>query len=287
MKKAKLIDKDIVVLYHADCKDGFGAAWAAWKKFGNQAEYIPVYHGRAVPQGLQGKEIYMLDFTYDEPHTSKLIASNKRVTAIDHHLSQKEITKSTYKHSFNNNHSGAVLAWKYFHPVQRVPKLLSYVEDQDLWKFKLHDTLELCTYINALERKFSVWEKLAADFENPEHIGHYAEEGKLLVQYNDRLMRDIAKEARDVEFAGYRACAVNAPHRFASLIAQMLYKKSLFSIIWNERKDRIHVSLRSNKGTFNVATLAQKFGGGGHPHSAAFYLPLESRLPWKTVEKDV
>lgn len=283
MKKIKPTDNNIVVLYHADCKDGFGAAWAAWKKFGDDAEYIPVYHGRPIPDSLKNKEIYMLDFTYDEPFTAELIAGNTRVTAIDHHLSQEKITKSTHEYSFDNDHSGAVLAWKYFHPEIRTPKILSYIEDQDLWKFKLHGTLELCTYINALEREFLIWDRLAKEFEDAKKIIHYTEEGKLLVQYNDRLMRDIAKEARQVEFAGYKACAVNAPHRFASPIAQILYKKSLFSIIWNERKDRIHVSLRSNKGAFDVALLAKKFGGGGHSHSAAFYLPLGSKLPWKTV----
>lgn len=287
MKKNKTLDKNIVVLYHADCKDGFGAAWAAWKRFGTDAEYIAVYHGRPVPAGLKGKEIYMLDFTYDEPHTSALIAANKRVTAIDHHHPQEAITKTTFEYSFDNDHSGAVLAWKYFHPKERVPKMLSYIEDQDLWRFKLRGTLELCTYINALEREFLIWDRLIKEFEDPKMVTHYTEEGKLLVQYNDRLMRDIAKEAREVEFEGYKACAVNAPHRFASAIAQMLYKKSLFSIVWNERRDRIHVSLRCNKGTFDVAAIAQKFGGGGHAHAAAFYLPLDTRLPWKTVEKDV
>ena len=98
--------KDIIILYHADCPDGFGGAWAAHKKFGAQAEYIGVHHDTPPPTGLENKEIYMLDFTYDKPFTSKLIASNKRVTAIDHHSDQESITKSTQDYSFDNNHSG-------------------------------------------------------------------------------------------------------------------------------------------------------------------------------------
>jgi len=34
-------------------------------------------------------------------------------------------------------HSGAVLAWQYFMPNEPVPDLLRYVEDQDLWNWKL------------------------------------------------------------------------------------------------------------------------------------------------------
>ena len=35
----------IAVIYHADCIDGFGAAYAAWRKFGDAARYLPMHHG--------------------------------------------------------------------------------------------------------------------------------------------------------------------------------------------------------------------------------------------------
>ena len=38
-----------LVLYHANCPDGFGAALAAWKHFGNEAEYVPVQYGKEPP----------------------------------------------------------------------------------------------------------------------------------------------------------------------------------------------------------------------------------------------
>ena len=33
--------KSIVVIYHGRCRDGFAAAYAAWKKFGDKASYLP------------------------------------------------------------------------------------------------------------------------------------------------------------------------------------------------------------------------------------------------------
>src|SRR3989344_1169898 len=39
------MNKKIAVLYHKGCTDGFGAAWAAWKKFGARAEYLGVERG--------------------------------------------------------------------------------------------------------------------------------------------------------------------------------------------------------------------------------------------------
>ena len=63
--------KNIVVLYHADCPDGFGGAWAAHKKLGEKAEYIGVHHNFLPPKGLDGKEIYMIDFVYPKEDNEK------------------------------------------------------------------------------------------------------------------------------------------------------------------------------------------------------------------------
>ena len=37
------------VIYHADCTDGFGAAYSAWKQLGNRAEYHACKHGTPPP----------------------------------------------------------------------------------------------------------------------------------------------------------------------------------------------------------------------------------------------
>ena len=33
-----------LVIYHASCADGFGAAFAAWLKLGDDAEYVPMQY---------------------------------------------------------------------------------------------------------------------------------------------------------------------------------------------------------------------------------------------------
>lgn len=38
------------VLYHANCPDGFGAAWAAWMALGSaDVNYLPCAYGRPLP----------------------------------------------------------------------------------------------------------------------------------------------------------------------------------------------------------------------------------------------
>nr|HQV12825.1 hypothetical protein [Nitrospira sp.] len=53
-----------LILYHAECADGFGAAWAIWRRYPG-AEYRPVKHGEAPPANLAGHHIVMVDFSYN------------------------------------------------------------------------------------------------------------------------------------------------------------------------------------------------------------------------------
>ena len=45
-----------VVIYHANCNDGFGAAYSAWKLLGNRAEYHAASHG-SPPPDVTGKRV--------------------------------------------------------------------------------------------------------------------------------------------------------------------------------------------------------------------------------------
>src|SRR3989344_9258076 len=64
--------KEIAVLYHGGCPDGFGGAYAAWKKFDDTADYIPLKHGKPAPENLDGKELYFIDFCYPQPIMEQL-----------------------------------------------------------------------------------------------------------------------------------------------------------------------------------------------------------------------
>ena len=34
-----------LIIYHRSCADGFGAAYSAWLRFGDEAEYLPMQYG--------------------------------------------------------------------------------------------------------------------------------------------------------------------------------------------------------------------------------------------------
>jgi len=278
------MSKDVKILYHADCPDGFGAAWAAYKKFKDTAEYIAVTHDNPPPPGLEGKDVYLLDFSYTEEIMRDLIAKARRTTAIDHHVSRESAVKLAQEHSYSVDNSGSVLAWKFFHN-EPVPKLLEYIEDRDLYKFSLPDSRATCAFIDTVDFDFKIWDGIVEGMDDKDKKIEYLLKGEAIVEYEAELVKRLVEEnSKLVEFEGILTTAVNAPHMLASDIGHVLYmKQPPMAIIWSEDRQRVHISLRSD-GTVDVSELAKKYGGGGHKAAAGFSLPSIKDFPWKSKE---
>ncbi len=273
----------VAILYHADCPDGFGGAYAAWKKFGEGAEYIPVEHHQPPPEHLAGREVYVIDFSYPLPIMEKLAAPTKSFTVLDHHEGARAAVEAMPNHVYDANRSGATIAWDYFHPGTPRPILLRYVEDGDLYRFELEDARALLAYCYTKPFTFSDWETLSARMEDPEERARMKERGEAYVEYGNLLMGEIAKKAWLVSFEGYEVLAVDAPSAFASHIGHALAKKKPpFGMIIRTKRDGVRVSLRGD-GSVDVAALARKYGGNGHPNAAAFPIPLGTKLPFEAI----
>ena len=153
-----------LVIYHANCADGFGAAFAAWLKFGDEAEYVPFKYNEEdklrelFKLGDTKRDIYILDFSFPRELMDWLFSVAKRVVWLDHHASvfkdwgldssklqtevELQIIQAAHTVTLDNNKSGAFLAWEYFHPGTEVPMLIKHIDDYDRWQFKLEGTKE-------------------------------------------------------------------------------------------------------------------------------------------------
>ncbi len=282
--------KNIIVIYHGGCSDGFGGAWAAWKKFGDKAHYYGASHGEPPLDYLRGKTIYLVDFSYSPEVVQKLMKSNVRVTAIDHHVSAERATKLTYDYRYAVNNSGCVLAWRYFHPKKPVPRLLLHIEDIDLWKFRIPHTKAVRAYLETQDMNFPTWDALARELDRATSRAMLIRLGGLVLSYQERLCNElIAETAQLVQFGKYRTYAVNAPNfnsqNFTDLIADKLIRRTPpIAIVWRTGKKGTKVSLRSD-GSADVGKLASRYGGGGHADSSAFRLPPGAKLPWTVVSE--
>ncbi|MCR4275978.1 MAG: DHHA1 domain-containing protein [Candidatus Parcubacteria bacterium] len=284
--------KEIAVLYHGGCPDGFGGAYSAWKKFGDTAEYIPLKHGKPIPENLNDKDIYLIDFCYPQPAMDQLAETAKSITVLDHHEGVRDVA-AKFPGIFDTNHSGATIAWSYFHPDVPVPMLLKYVETGDLYRFDLPNAREVLAYVYTLSRSFASldeentaqWDTFVAELENPAERARIVETGKLFAQYHEHVVVHGVNHAETVSFEGYECYLVGASGEFTSDIGNRLARlKPPIAIIVSADAEGLRVSLRSD-GTVDVARLAQKYGGNGHPAASGFEIPFGNPIPWTVLEK--
>lgn len=270
-----------IILYHAKCRDGFSAAWAAWKKFGNKAEYIGLEHHLPLPEGFKGKTIYFLDYAPSEAEMTQLLAENERVIILDHHVSQEKEIKMASEFVYDNNHSGAVLAWNYFHSGKKTPRFLLHVEDADIWKFKVPGTREILLATENALQDFKTWDRLVREMEDGVKRKKYIEHGKAIREYERALIERIMEDAELVTFEGHNALAANTPVIISETGNAMVREMKVpVAILWRKQGDKIVVSLRSD-GKVDVSQIAKKYGGGGHKSAAGFSFSFGQAFPWK------
>jgi uncharacterized protein len=280
-------EKSTAILYHGGCPDGFGGAFAAWKKFGDTADYIPVKHGRPVPEHLDGKDLFLIDFCFPQDKMDELKSVAKSVTVLDHHEGVRAVA-TQFPGVFDPRHSGATIAWNFFHPTVAAPRLLEYVEDGDLYRFALQDARQVLAYVYTLTESFSdidekntnQWNVLANELDDPAQYERIVQTGTLFLQYHEHVVVHGIHRADTVVFEGYECFLTGSTGEFASDIGNRLARlKPPLALVLSADADGIRVSLRSD-GSVNVAELAQKYGGNGHPAAAGFGIAHGQPVPW-------
>jgi hypothetical protein len=253
-----------MVLYHAFCADGFGAAWAAWRRLGGGALYLPVQHGAPPPEVPAGSRVYILDFAYRREEIESLRERVSSLWVIDHHRTAEQELRGLDYAIFDNRKSAAVLSWEFFHPGEPVPDILRYVMDRDLWLHRLPRSREVFAGLSSYPMDFEVWSAL--------EVEKLAEEGTILLRYQKELVELVCASVRVDSLAGYRVPVVNAPLLGSEVGEELLkrYPEAPFVAIYFDRGDgKRQWSLRSRED-FDVSEVARLFQNGGHRQAAGF-----------------
>jgi uncharacterized protein len=279
-------DKQIAIIYHKRCPDGFGAAYAAWKKFGDTAEYIPAGYGDELPEGLSGKEVYILDFSYESSEAmQELLETTGKLIVLDHHQSSKERVESVPEHVYDATRSGATIAWSYFHPDTPMPRLMTYLEDGDLYHYALAETRDVFSYLALQPDDFLIWDSIAEQLDDETLRPAFLEKAALSTEYFKSFAQLSIEAAKKVMFEGYECYFTTTLPSITmrSYVANELYKKlPPLSLVVTAHPNGFGVSIRSD-GTIDVSEIAGKYGGGGHPGSAGFFIPNGETMPWTEV----
>lgn len=290
------------VLYHDSCADGFGAAFAAWMKFGDSAEYIPVQYGKPMPPIFDGSEVYILDFSYKTEPLIELWGRSSKLVVLDHHATartelQSMVVKEPSLIRFDMGKSGAVLAWEYFHPELKVPDFILYLQDRDLWQWKLPMSREVSDAIRSYPFDFNTWKGLAgynastSDL-HASQIEMLQSEGVGIRRMTQQIVGQMAAKKRwaifqksgsvdfqenldalGLDYSLYGGAPVLNCTTFISETCEKMLElnpSAKFVGSYFDAADGSRIwSLRSRKD-FDCSVIAKQFGGGGHAQAAGF-----------------
>jgi uncharacterized protein len=266
-----------LVIYHGGCRDGFCAAWVADRFFSTRggADFHAGYYGHAPPD-VRGRAVYVLDFSYSRPVMDEMHKEAASLLVLDHHKTAEAAMFGARYAEFDMNRSGAGMAWDHFFGGVR-PTVVDYTEDRDLWRFALPHSKEVNAYLSTLAFDFPAWTNAETNavqdgFEAHDPTVTARNRGQWVISKTEQYVREAAKNARTVTFAGKKVPLVNAPQVDISELLDYLVTtdKAPFAVGWWQRQDGVfQYSLRS-RGDFDVSALAKLYGGGGHANAAGF-----------------
>lgn len=274
-----------LVIFHSNCLDGFGSAYAAYVHFvvkqNVEATFIPAVHGEAPPDAT-GRTVYILDYAYKRAAMTQLCQQAERVIVLDHHISALEdLAGLDQEHAnlelhFDMERSGAMMAWEYFNS-EPAPLLIACVQDRDLWRYDIAISYDVNAALMAHPFTFAGWHQWASD---EAALQALVAEGKAINLYRQQMIEQHRRGAVVGSIAGFQVPIINCPRAIVSELLGELAKGQPFAAGYTDRGTRRSWSLRSDENGEDVARIAALFGGGGHKRAAGFVseVPLPDSL---------
>lgn len=263
------------VLYHANCFDGFGAKYAAWRMYGDKAEYIPVNYGQPLPkqvaEATSEDEVYILDFSYPRNILEELHKRVLVLKVLDHHKTAQEDLKGLLYATFDMEKSGAILAWEYFHSGKEIPYIIQDIGDGDLWKFERRFTEAVRAAMPLLDWDINKFHNLVTDYHEYQQ---FVNEGfSLLAAENIEVKHRVPNHVYKTTLFGHSCGCINCTTLISKTGSAIVGDKNLgvdVALMYQiTGPDKVLLSFRAAKDDdVDVSVFAKKFGGGGHAKAA-------------------
>ncbi|XP_010535036.1 PREDICTED: uncharacterized protein LOC104810434 [Tarenaya hassleriana] len=321
-----MVTKKMAVLYHYPCHDGVFAAMAAHLYFSANSMptlffpnsvYSPIKIDQLPLQEIS--HLYLLDFTGPPGFVHQISPKVDNVVILDHHKTAAETLRdvsSMFKNVtkvLDMERSGATIAYDYFMQklieesrescremtdLKRMRRVFEYIEDGDLWRWKLPESKPFYSGISDLNIEYNVNQNpslfeqlLSLDLDN------VINRGKASLSQKQKLINEALEQSYEIVLNGDgefgRCLAVNADEiaEMRSELGNQLAEKSknlklrgigavVYRVAELESENKLKISLRSVPDE-DTTTISQKFGGGGHKNASSFTLSSIEFEQWK------
>lgn len=271
-----------LIIYHKGCNDGFGSAAIAFKFLkklkgeywvDNNVHFHAASHG-SEPPNYQGKDVLILDYSYDSNLMKDIQQHSKSLFIIDHHKTAYDRLKDIDKNNYllRMEKSGVGLTWEYFTGLNdNLPLFLQYIQDRDIWTKKLENTDEIFLATSYIEKEFVLWEFYIDYFvKNGDIYNTALNIGKTLLKNNQNqlsnILKNYYKQTLFINQKKYNVAYINSPIHVSDIGNSLLrhFNDIDFSAIWTFDGEKTRFSLRSRENETDVSKIAELYNGGGH-----------------------
>jgi len=278
---------------HKACMDGLASAWVVNLHLPYTeivfSSYNHEWKNDLKNRLTQDDSIYFVDFCPEPEDMISLTNDGVSFTVIDHHDSAERKIRE-YDEKFKTEHMrwchfdmekcGSTLAWQYFQKLTKRenerPKLLEYIEIADIWTWRNERDREIDCYIKAIlppHKSIDAFQNLVDTFD--EDKAHNM--GKMLYQRMQTEVRYTVSKSCLLDFDGQEILSVNASQHFSEVGHELATRDEggigLIYIFMPEN-NQVKFSVRSDSNG-KANKFAAKFGGGGHPDAAGFYMDVD------------
>lgn len=248
----------MLVVYDND-NDGFTAFWAIKQEFPN-AIGLCVSDRQKMPHEVWlAKKVVIVDLAFTEEQCDAL-ACVVELVVIDHHTTSRWLEDKSYG-VWSDTSAACLLAW-YWCTDAKPPHVVSYVNDRDIWAWKLEDSKEVNAFLSLRDKDIDTWGLL--DLDEAVRVGKY------LVQKEDRVVARQCVSAWDTVFDGVGMKAVCCTSAISETLHVLCGVDGVAIGFRRVGECTWEYSLRSGAEGPDVSAIAKRHGGGGHFHAAGF-----------------
>ncbi|KAG2653090.1 hypothetical protein PVAP13_1NG427100 [Panicum virgatum] len=277
------------------------------------------------------EDVYLLDFVGPPGFVEDIARKVERVTILDHHktafesLCQNSTLGQNVTKVIDMQRSGATIAFDFFRnkllteasilwgsesdkdvaeikyvpddKVETVHKLFKFIEDGDLWRWKIPNSKAFSSGLKNLDIEFNVnansklFDQLLEL--DPEHV---ISRGQVTLLEKQRLIDDCLGKSYEIslgcgQFGNCLAVDADSISNLRSELGHQLASKSrnlnlrgigavVYKVPELNNDQMLKISLRSLEQE-DTTLISQEYGGGGHRNASSFMLSITKFDQWK------
>lgn len=289
-------------IFHHNDNDGYCSAYWVLKK-AKTTEEIQLYemdYEKEFPfdEIEKDEEIYIVDYSILPEDMSKLLEITPNVTWIDHHQSAIKRYNDFPADIRGIRYDGiaaCLLTWCYlthmtdggtgdikeFNPSMgsNAPMFTKLIADYDVWTFLYGETtkeFQIGLSVEDRNPTSELWDDLYDDW-NEEYLSDICDDGEVMLKYRDNFAKEYCdSKSYQCKFEGYNCLCLNIGLGGSEYFENVDNEYDMY-ILYSFNGKNWNYSLRSD--TVNVADVAMKYGGGGHPGAAGFVSDMLLLIP--------